>query len=160
MSEHDTQAKPSNVTAKPIRLKLPYPISANRYWRTRVAGKIAVTYVSAEAKSYKSIVAWMATAAGAKPIIGPVKMDLCLCPKQNKDGSSSKVRFDLSNSIKVLEDALNGVAYVDDKQVVAIQASVGRLNLMGRCLWWFPILIIRSYWTDMIEPTVIGKATP
>ena len=64
MSEHDTQAKPSNVTAKPIRLKLPYPISANRYWRTRVAGKIAVTYVSAEAKSYKSIVAWMATAAG------------------------------------------------------------------------------------------------
>lgn len=114
-----------------IKLRLPYPISSNRYWRTRVAGKIAITYVSPEAKSYKSVVGWTAKAAGVKQITTPVRIDLCLCPKQNKDGTASKVRLDLDNAIKVMIDALNGIAYADDKQVVEINATLGNAHPDG-----------------------------
>lgn len=45
-----------------ITLTLPYPVSANRYWQTRVikpkGGKFyqAMTYVSTEAKEFKALV--------------------------------------------------------------------------------------------------------
>ena len=37
-----------------ITLTLPYPISANRLWRTRVVGKIAMTYLSPEGAPLRS----------------------------------------------------------------------------------------------------------
>jgi len=36
-----------------MMLSLPYPVSANRYWRSFRAGSRAVVTVSAEAKVYK-----------------------------------------------------------------------------------------------------------
>lgn len=106
-------------------LNLPYPISQNRYWRVRVIKGVAMTYVSTEAKAYKQEAAWKAKAAGIRVALGDVAMAVILHPKKNKDGSASKTRLDLDNCIKVLFDALNGVAYADDKQVVRIGAEIG-----------------------------------
>jgi crossover junction endodeoxyribonuclease RusA len=48
-----------------------------------------------------------------------------LHPKLTVKGEASKVRLDLSNCLKVVEDALNGIAYHDDKQVVEIHGKIG-----------------------------------
>lgn len=102
-----------------IELNLPYPISANRYWRNR--GN--VRYLSKEAKVYKQAVA--VNAAGVKPLDGAVELSVMVLPKQTKSGAASKVCIDLDNSLKVLIDALNGIAYQDDKQVKRIVAEYG-----------------------------------
>jgi crossover junction endodeoxyribonuclease RusA len=85
----------------------------------------AVTYVSAEAKSYKQSIAWIAIAAGARPVHDHVAIKIVLHPKITKCGDASKICLDLDNSIKVTCDALNGIAYNDDSQVKRIEAEYG-----------------------------------
>jgi Holliday junction resolvase RusA-like endonuclease len=101
---------PGNWT--PVRLTLPYPPSANRYWRKTKHGRV---YVSEEAKAYKSNVATLGAVKGCRPLTGDVAMILIVYRPQ-KSG-------DLSNRIKVLEDALIGVAFADDKQVTQLVAQ-------------------------------------
>ena len=109
-------------------LTLPYPISSNRYWRTRVAGKLAMTYVSSEAKEYKAEVVRRAAMAGlVNPITGRVQILVQLYPNRPQDWRTRQRKLgegwddtvqciDLGNCEKVLSDALNGIAWVDDKQ--------------------------------------------
>ncbi len=52
---------------------------------------------------------------GAKPVTGPVELSVRVYRPAK--------RGDLDNSLKVLLDALKGVAYVDDKQVKKIVAE-------------------------------------
>lgn len=112
-----------------MKLVLPYPVSANRYWVTfpyidkKTRKPKAVTVPSAEAKAYKEEVRWRAKAAGFRePTTKPIEIaSIRLCPRMNKDGSASGVRLDLGNCWKVLEDALQGVVYVDDKQIQRIR---------------------------------------
>ena len=92
-------------------LTLPYPPSANRYWRTFRG----MTVVSPEARAYKANARLRALAQGVRPLDGPVRLVLRVY-RPRKAG-------DLSNRIKVLEDALCGVAFEDDDQVVAIEAT-------------------------------------
>lgn len=102
-------------------IRFPYPISANRYWRT-CRGR---TVVSAEAKAYKEHAAWLAKAAGWRVIDGDVAVQYILHPKLTKGGKASLTRLDLSNAVKVIEDAMNGIKWTDDKQVCAMCAVVG-----------------------------------
>ena len=98
---------------------LPYPVSANRYWRTVVAKKQlrALTFVSDEAKSYKAECAWRAKAAGFRaPLAGAVALHIRLVPK-------NRVCMDLDNALKVTIDALKGIVYADDAQVYRIVAE-------------------------------------
>lgn len=110
-------------------LTLPYPISANRYWRSFVprGGQRAITVVSDEAKAYREEVKWRAMAAGLRPIKGRVQLELRLYPGRPQDWQKrarkdpecwdDDVRcIDLGNAEKVLSDALNGIAWDDDKQ--------------------------------------------
>lgn len=108
-----------------MTITLPYPISANLYWRTCVIGKRAQTYVSAEAKAYKQHAAWLARAAGVRVLECEVSVAYVLHPKLTVKGEASRVRCDLDNVLKVLGDAMNGVAWVDDKQIVEIHARIG-----------------------------------
>lgn len=95
-----------------MTITLPPPPSANRYWRN-FRGR---TVVSGEAKAYKDAAAWLARAAGMdEPLTGNVALTVRWY-RERKAG-------DLSNRLKILEDALQGVAYVNDSQIVRIVAE-------------------------------------
>lgn len=122
-----------------ITLILPYPVSANRYWRTVVNRKTghAMTFVSEEAKAFKTEVAWKAKTCGVKsPLLGRIAISYTLHPKlpqdwarrQRKDpsGWTDTVQcMDLDNAQKVLLDAMKGVVFSDDKWVRRIVAQRG-----------------------------------
>lgn len=122
-----------------IELTLPYPISANRYWRSFQhphTGR-AVTVVSSEAKAYKREVGWLAKAAGIhSPLLGRISLAYTLHPKrpqdwerrQRKDPSGwedSVQCLDLDNAQKVLLDALKCIVFSDDAWVREIHARRG-----------------------------------
>ena len=94
-----------------VKLKLRYPISANRYWR-HCCGKV---YVTQEAKAYKDHVKSCCHEAGIIPIKGKVCLTLNLYPKDKRC-------IDLDNSIKITQDALQHYAYENDSQVEEIHA--------------------------------------
>jgi crossover junction endodeoxyribonuclease RusA len=69
-------------------------------------------YVSPEARRHlyhKGVIGWAARAAGVRPISGPVRLEcrFYVCAPLP----------DVSNLLKLVEDALNGIAYEDDRQV-------------------------------------------
>lgn len=98
-----------------MTLSLPYPVSANRYWRS---GKNNRIYLSPEAKSYKKQVRAIALASGVlNPMVGHVEVMALFHARANKDGTESGSVLDLDNVTKVLLDAMNNLVYVDDKQV-------------------------------------------
>lgn len=102
-----------------VKLVLPYPVSANRYWRTVVNKKTgrAMTFVSKEAEAYKTEAGWRAKAAGCRvPMRGAVELRVRLVPKNG-------VCMDLDNCLKVTIDALKGIVYADDSQVFKIVAE-------------------------------------
>ena len=117
----------------PTWIRLPYPISANRYWATRVVtpkGKrpMAITYVTEEAKAYRTEVANIVRAQGIACTSERIALRIGLYPHRpqdwakraakNPDSWDDDVRcIDLGNCEKVLSDALNGVAWTDDKQM-------------------------------------------
>ena len=110
-----------------MRLTLPYPVSANRYWRSFVprGQRRAIVTVSEEAKTYKEQVGWLAREAGYRsPIAGPVEMRVRLVPK-------GKVCMDLDNCLKVTLDALKGIVFGDDAQVFRIVAERGDPDEFG-----------------------------
>ena len=117
-----------------ITLTLPYPLSANRYWRTYMPKgfKAPVTVVSSDAKAYKAQVCGLAKIAGVKaPIAGRVAIDIRLYPNLPQDWQKRDPMawddtvqcLDLDNANKVLFDALKGVAIVDDKWVRRITSE-------------------------------------
>lgn len=109
-----------------VTLRLPEPPSANRIWRNG-RGR---TYLSQAAKDFKAAVYAAALTQGiTRPLFsGPVILTMTWFRKR-KAG-------DLSNRIKVVEDALNGVVWDDDKQVTELHvyrvdaAQVGQLVVM------------------------------
>ena len=94
-----------------IRLTLPYPPSANRYWRHN-RGRI---HRSAEAEAYKHHVGLLCNAADIWPVEHEVALDLVFFRPAK--------RMDLDNMLKVLLDALQGHAYINDSQVAEIHAT-------------------------------------
>lgn len=118
-----------------ITATLPWPVSANVYWRTRVVKGVAMTYVSAEAKAFKEQVGWLLRAAGCThPIEGRVAVSLTLYPHRPLDWEKRMRKFgaawddsvrsiDLDNAIKVTLDALKGIAFEDDAWVRRIEAK-------------------------------------
>jgi len=114
-----------------VTLTLPYPISANRYWRSFVprGQKRAIVTLSDEAKVYKKQVAGIVLAAGIKaPFDGRVAVDIALYPSRPKDWQrrakknpecwdDDVMSIDLDNANKVLLDSLKGLVFHDDKWV-------------------------------------------
>jgi len=120
-------------------LVLPYPPSANRYWRHRSLprGGIA-TYVSKDGKVFRETVHKLLRDAGIRsPIAGRVGIDYALYPNRPQDYRTRMRKLgeawhdtvqciDLDNAQKALLDALKGVAFEDDawvREIVARRAE-------------------------------------
>ena len=102
-----------------VKLTLPYPVSANRYWRSFVpkGWARAVVVVSPEAKAYKEQAGWIAKAAGLRnPVLGLVEVRIKLFPRDKR-------LLDIDNVLKVAIDSLAGIAYANDKQVNKVSAE-------------------------------------
>lgn len=93
-----------------MKATLPYPPSGNRYWR-HVGPRVLL---SKAARAYKATVAHSMAAAGVRPTAALVQLKVHVYRPQRVG--------DLDNTLKVLCDALNGHAWVDDRQVVEIHA--------------------------------------
>lgn len=115
-----------------MRLVLPYPVSANRYWAHGVVGRRgdrghAVTFVTADAKRYRRQVKIAVVDQGLRrPFAHRVRVDLFLYPHRPLDWERRARRdplnwdddvqcINLDNAWKVLMDALNGAVFVDDR---------------------------------------------
>jgi crossover junction endodeoxyribonuclease RusA len=115
--------------ADEIVLTLPYPISANRYWRSFVVKNRPVVTVSQEAKEYKNAVRACAHECGiTAPMTCRMSMTLDLYPHRPQDWIKRARKdpetwddtvqcIDLGNAEKVLSDALQGIVYDDDKRI-------------------------------------------
>lgn len=92
-----------------ITLTLPYPPSVNHsHWHTRSGARV----LKPAARAFYEEVAAIAHNAGVEPIVGKVALTMHIY--------SAAVNEDASNRIKLLEDALQGFAYENDKQVSEI----------------------------------------
>lgn len=123
-------------------VRLPYPISANRYFRDRVIpakgtrAAIVQRYVTKEARQYQSDIGWLLKQAGVRePFAGRVRLDVQLWPHCPLDWrkrmkadplwwADTVERIDLDNANKVLIDALKGIAIVDDRQVWKLTGEI------------------------------------
>lgn len=123
------------ATGDEVVLTLPYPISANRYWATRVVKAkatgqwMSMTYVTPDAEGYRRQVARIAAASGiGQPFPWRVAVELDLYPHRPQDwarranrdpiGWDDDVRcIDLGNAEKVLSDALQGIVFNDDRWI-------------------------------------------
>jgi crossover junction endodeoxyribonuclease RusA len=94
-----------------VKLTLPIPISANRYWRN-FRGRMVI---SAEAKAYKAEVGWLARAAGAQLMDGDLSLTMIVYRPAK--------RGDLDNYTKILADSLQGIVYSNDSQIVRLVAE-------------------------------------
>lgn len=101
-----------------ITLSLPMPPSSNRYWRTvayidkRTKKLAAATFVSDEAKKYKQQVRILANLP--RLIFGEISVSVKVF-RPRRSG-------DLDNRLKVLCDAMQGVVYENDSQIVELHA--------------------------------------
>lgn len=79
------------------------------------------TYTPERTTAFENAVAWRARAAmGArKPTTAPVSL---VCRFEQR----TRIRSDLDNLVKSVSDALNGVVWADDSQVIDLRAAVTR----------------------------------
>lgn len=149
-----------------IVLTLPYPISANRYWRPVRLGKHISIVPTREAKDYCADVARLCHAAGiSSPLAGRVEIGLRLYPNRPKD-FATRVRklgaawddsvqcIDLDNANKVVLDALKDVAIADDKWVRKLQSERMEPDEKGARV----VVLIRQARAEIVQPNLIEAA--
>jgi crossover junction endodeoxyribonuclease RusA len=79
-------------------------------------GRNGKFYTPRTTREYEETVAWFAkTAYKEEPTKDPVRLNLTI--------RSSKSKADTSNILKSIEDGMNGIIYVDDKQIKEIHIS-------------------------------------
>ena len=106
-----------------IRVFLPWPPSANAYWRV---GNNRV-YVSRKAKEYKAQVQGIFLAEKLRRRQGPVSLGLVITfPKDKRTATR-----DLDNCIKVLTDSVEGLAFENDNLIRIIMARKDGISGKG-----------------------------
>lgn len=96
--------------ADEIKLTLPYPPSVNHLYATFRGRRIT----SAAGRRFKSDIMRLAEEQGARLLTGDLSITFRVF-RPKKIG-------DLDNRLKVSQDALKGICFADDKQIVEIHA--------------------------------------
>ena len=108
-----------------VTLVLPYPVSANRYWRNYRG----IVVPSKDAVSYKKEVARIARTAGLhREMSGRIELHYALYPALPTDWRKRMLKdparwddsvrcIDLDNAQKIILDALQGIVFKNDKSV-------------------------------------------
>lgn len=109
-----------------LQLKLPYPLSVNRYWRATQKGML----ISADGRKFKAEVN-ARYAYRQKLIEHDIALRIIIHPKLTKNGTASKTLIDLDNGLKSILDSLNNVVYFDDKQVKHITICYAEAIING-----------------------------
>lgn len=112
-------------------MMLPYPVSANRYWRN-FRGRMTR---SVEAMAYREQVQEIAAECLTECLQGCVSVRLVLHPKKPKDWDRrlkkdpravlTLGRMDLDNAQKVALDALQGIGFTNDRQITSLLIRLG-----------------------------------
>lgn len=97
-----------------VELVVPYPPALNRYWRFVTIRGHGRVLLSREARQYKAALALLGTGA---LIDGPIRLSLRVY-RPRKAG-------DLDGALKGLLDALQGVVYANDSQIIELHAWRG-----------------------------------
>lgn len=103
-------------------------------WARTGGGKSGVRFTPPKQRSYAGSVKLFCQNAmgGQLPFAGPIELHLCAvyawpaswsARRRTANGPWKTSRGDLSNVEKLVEDALNAVAYGDDAQIVVKQSS-------------------------------------
>lgn len=107
-----------------ITLELPYPPSANHYWR-HFRGR---TLISRGGRAFRDAVCAALVAVGARPLSGPLAVAVEVYPPDRR-------RRDIDNVQKALLDALeHGGAFHDDSQVVWLLTQKAKMVPGGRAI--------------------------
>ena len=102
-------------------------------------------YTDPKTRAYETAIGYAARAAmrGREPLGGLVAVDLVVrllppvrTPKARRaallaDGGPIRGRFDLDNVTKAILDGVNGIAFADDRQVVALTARQVAAEIPG-----------------------------
>jgi len=87
--------------------------------RLGVRGRTAYIYTPESTRAYEQLVGMCARAATPAPLQGPVEMRAVIYLHRGRRG-------DLDNYLKCICDGLNKIAWLDDGQVVRIEAEIRR----------------------------------
>ena len=87
--------------------------------RLGVRGRTAYIYTPESTRAYEQLVGMCARAAAPAPLQGPVEMRAVIYLHRGRRG-------DLDNYLKCICDGLNKIAWLDDGQVVRIEAEIRR----------------------------------
>lgn len=90
------------------RLTLPYPPLLNKLYIRAKHGVV----LSERARAFKQEVYYMAKQQGAEIIEGPVRVRM--------DVYRPRKAGDIDSTLKITLDALNGIAWLDDSQIVEL----------------------------------------
>ncbi len=106
----DLKQKGEKQTDGELKLILPYPPSVNNLYATFRGRRI----VSAKGRKFKADIAVLARRQGAKLLDGELSVTFRVFrPKRIGD---------LDNRLKISQDALKGICFADDKQIIEIHA--------------------------------------
>jgi len=114
-----------------IHLTIPGPPIGKQRARVCRSGH---AFTPAKTVNYEALVkqTFAAKYPGFVPMPGPVRMILSIYLMESKETQRKlkrgarlypTIKPDISNVLKSIEDALNGLAYVDDKQIISVYAE-------------------------------------
>ena len=105
-----------------MRIEIPVPPGGtNRLWRN-VNGKVIV---NPKAKEWKQEVQFIAYGSQICLHVCPVSVSIEYAPKKRKKETDAPLRrLDVDGVIKPVLDALQGIAYLNDYQVVSVSSRI------------------------------------